>query len=71
MSSMQQGSLCKSRRIIEITYQKFSCNNELDRRKKDEKIGNMCLGIWARLQHVWNSRLKRRKQPLNKKDIIM
>ena len=72
MSSMQQGSLSKSRRIIETTYRKFSCHNVLDRRKEDEKIENMCLGIWARLQHVWNSRLKRRKQLLNnKRDIIM
>ena len=61
MSSMQQGNLSHSRRIIESIYQKFSCRNKMDGRTEDQKIKNMCLGIWARLKYVWDSRLERRK----------
>jgi len=72
MSSMQQGHLSQSRRIIEHTYQKFSYN-ENGRRIEHQKIKNMCLGIWARLKYVWNSRSKRRKRTSsnNKNGVIL
>jgi len=59
MSLMQQGKLSKSRKIIETVYRNFSTLNKMNRRTEDEKILKMCLGIWARLMHVWNSRKRK------------
>ena len=59
MSLMQQGKLSSSRRIIEAVYRKFSTLDKMNHRTEDEKILKMCLGIWARLMHVWNSRKRK------------
>lgn len=59
MSLMQQGKLSKSRKIIEMVYRNFSTLDKMNRRTEDDKILKMCLGIWARLMHVWNSRKRK------------